>query len=235
MSIRPVKEIDDLVSVENVFCSVTNKEGLVPLIQGMIDVVPKMKIFSTGGTYSYLKNELGARRAPVNLVEVSNYTGMPETKGGLVKSLHHKLFLGYLTENYCVDHWEDLKRESAVPIDLVIVNLYDFKKAVAAASTEDPVSLEMTRGNIDVGGPSALRAAAKNFLRVMVLPKVEDYNEFIGAFEEYGGATDFHMRYFAAKKTFRVLWNYDRAIEDFLDSVPSDKMLEAYQVHNSRI
>jgi phosphoribosylaminoimidazolecarboxamide formyltransferase / IMP cyclohydrolase len=233
MSIRPVEKIDDLVRVKNVFCSVTNKDGLSDLIKGLIRISPEVNIFSTGGTFSHLQKELGETEASRHLTEVSQYTGMPETAGGLVKSLHHKLFLGYLTETHCEAHQTDMEREGAVAIDLVIVNLYDFKKA--AINDGNPVTLELARGNIDVGGPSALRAAAKNWLRVMILPMADDYAGFLKSLEENGGSTAYDMRYRAAIRTFGILSSYDRAICDFFRAIPPEDTMKAYRFQDSQL
>ncbi|MDD4902427.1 MAG: hypothetical protein PHE24_04820 [Patescibacteria group bacterium] len=225
--IRPVEQINDRVMVENVFCSVTNKDKLTALVNGLIEVVPEVNIISTGGTFSHLSTELGSESS-LFLKEISNYTGMKEIAGGLVKSLHHKMFLGYLTETYCQSHAADMEREKAVPIDLLIVNLYDFEKA--AVNDGNPASLELARGNIDVGGPSALRAAAKNWLRVMILPEVGDYDDFLQKLKENKGATTYEMRYKAAIKTFGILSAYDGAINRFFQDISAAETIRAYQV-----
>jgi phosphoribosylaminoimidazolecarboxamide formyltransferase / IMP cyclohydrolase len=230
MGIRCVEQIDDRVSVKNVFCSVTDKGGLADVIKRLIKFSPEIKIFSTGDTFSHLQKELGEAEADSHLVEVSDYTGMPETAGGLVKSLHHKLFLGYLTDTYYIPHLDGLKREEAVPIDLVIVNLYDFKKA--AVDDGNPINLELARSNIDVDGSSALRAAAKNWLRVMTLPTPNDYGWFLDHLEANGGVTTYAMRYPAATKTFRLLSEYDGAIAHFFVRISFKETMRAYKVNN---
>jgi phosphoribosylaminoimidazolecarboxamide formyltransferase / IMP cyclohydrolase len=236
MSIRPVEKIDDLVPIRNVFSSVTNKNKLAFLAKGLIEIIPEINILSTGGTYDYLAKNLSAIEGDLNLTEVSKYTLLPEMEGGLVKSLHHKLFLGYLAETYCPGHQNDLKRENAVPIDLLVVNLYDFNEAVRKAkdSSFNTKSLEIARGNIDVGGPSALRAAAKNYLRVMILPDEDDYEVFLKDLAANKGATTFDMRIRAAEKTFGILSDYDGAIRNFLRSISPSESMKAYKVYNPR-
>lgn len=223
---RPVEKVDDLLSIKTAFISVYDKTGLDTLVMTLVSNFPDIKIISTGGTYSIIKKMLGEDRAAVNLAEVSEYTGQPEAEGGLVKSLHHKLFLGYLTETYCEAHQADLKRENAVPIDLVVINLYPFQKVVAG----DP-KFEDARGNIDVGGPSALRAAAKNFLRVMTLTSPEDYDLFSHELLFLLGKTSLLQRFRAARKTFKMLGEYDTAIAKyFAQAQYVDSVEKCYEI-----
>ncbi len=196
--------------IQRALISVYDKTGLGALVMALILHFPNIKIISTGGTYGIIKKMLGEDKAAINLVEVSEYTGQPEAEGGLVKSLHHKLFLGYLTETYCEAHQADLKRENAVPVDLVVINLYPFQKVVVG----DP-SFEEARGNIDVGGPSALRAAAKNFLRVMTLTDPLDYISFSHDLIFLQSQTSLSQRFIAASKTFKILGEYDTAIAKY--------------------
>jgi len=209
--IRSVKKVKNWVEIKNVFISVSNKEGLDILIPGLIKNCPDVTIYSTGGTYKAIKKLLSPEVSSKQLVEVSDYTGLPETEGGLVKSLHHKLFLGYLTETYSEAHQRDLEREKAVPIDLAVVNLYPFEKVVKQGA-----SVEEARGNIDVGGPSALRAVGKNWHRVMGLADPHWYKWFLILLEENGGKTDLYSRFSSWKLTFKVLSDYDKAISDYL-------------------
>lgn len=193
--------------------SVKKIDNLVPVKNAMISVSDK----------SYLSILVQG------LTEVSQYTGLPETEGGLVKTLHHKLFLGYLTETYCEAHQKDLKREHAVPIDLVVINLYPFKNVVK----KDDITIEEARGNIDVGGPSALRAAAKNWHRVMTLSNPNAYFEFLEKLKENSGCTNLSTRFQAFKETFFILSSYDRAIFNFFDGISPEmtKSMGEYEIH----
>ena len=110
MAIRRVEKIDDLVKIKNVVISVSDKEGLEKFVIDLVEVNPEIKIYSSGGTYAKICSVLG--KDSKNIEEAAKYTLMPETKGGLVKTLHHKLFLGYLTETYCEEHQRDLRREN---------------------------------------------------------------------------------------------------------------------------
>ena len=146
-----VEKIDDLVKIKNVLISVSDKSGLEAFIPGLIEVNPEVLILSTGGTYSKIKEILG-QKADTCLKQVSDYTGQPETQGGLVKTLDFKIYLGLLTETYNDAHKADLKRTAALAIDMVVVNLYPFSETIARKG----VTLEEARGNIDIGGPAMI-------------------------------------------------------------------------------
>jgi len=226
MSIRPVEKIDNLVPVKHVMISVSDKSYLSILVQGLLNNCPDVIIYSSGGTFKEIKEIIGEKQANLHLMEVSEYTRLPETEGGLVKTLHHKLFLGYLTETYCEAHQKDLERENAVPIDLVVINLYPFKEVVK----KDGATIEDARGNIDVGGPSALRAAAKNWHRVMTLTNPNDYFDFLQMLQN--GCTCLYSRYQAFKKTFLALSSYDFAIYDYFEDIKPEIIKETYEINN---
>lgn len=114
MSINTVKKIDNLVKVNTVLISVSDKTGLEAFVPSMVSINPEIRILSTGGTFNRIKEILGSE-ADANLMQVSEYTGQPETQGGLVKTLDFKIYLGLLTETYNADHREDLKRTGAFP------------------------------------------------------------------------------------------------------------------------
>ena len=134
MSLNIVSEIDNRIKIRNVLMSVSDKTGLETFVPALVKACPGVKIYSTGGTYVKVKEILGAA-ADQTLVAVSDYTGQPEMQGGLVKTLDFKIYLGLLSEKYNDAHQADLKRLSANPIDMVVVNLYPFKQTVAEART----------------------------------------------------------------------------------------------------
>tara|TARA_Y100000310_G_C20661208_1_gene804892 strand:- start:769 stop:1491 length:723 start_codon:yes stop_codon:yes gene_type:complete len=236
MSIRRVEKIDDIVQVRHVFMSVADKTNLETLVPSLIDNCPEVVIYSTGGTYKKIAGILDDMVEDENtnhnpnlknhVLEVSEYTGLPETEGGLVKSLHHKLFLGYLTEAYSEAHQRDLEREDAVPIDLTIQNMYPFEDVVA----KEGIDIEEARGNIDVGGPSALRAASKNWHRVAVVTDPNDYKRLIEELETNNGCTTLRTRFELHKKAFRFLANYNKAIADFVEEVPFKEAIKTYEI-----
>ncbi len=229
MSIRSVTKIRDLVPVKHAFISVFDKSQLGQLVEQLFSICPGLKIFSSGGTYSYLNKELDLNTSKNRLFEAAEYTGMPETDGGLVKTLHHKFFLGYLTETFSEAHQADLKRENAVPIDLAVVDLYPFEKVISSPD----VTAETARGNIDVGGPSALRAAAKNFHRVMTVADYspEAYDSLIGQINAHQGHTTLSQRFRGFLKTFKTLAAYDAKIaEYFNENVEYNDLTKLYEI-----
>ncbi|MGM0417323.1 MAG: hypothetical protein ACQEQS_01235, partial [Thermodesulfobacteriota bacterium] len=156
-----VNKTDDLVKISTVLVSVSDKSGLESFISELVRINPEIKILSTGGTFNKIK-EILKDQADDILKPVSEYTGQPETQGGLVKTLDFKIYLGILTETYNDAHKKDLERTDALPIDMVVVNLYPFKETVSKKETTP----EKARSEIDIGGPSMIRASAKNYLRV---------------------------------------------------------------------
>ncbi len=213
MGINLVEKIDDFVKVKHLLVSVSDKSGLEGFIPQLIEINPEIKIFSTGGTYGRIKDILG-KKADTCLIQVSDYTGQPETQGGLVKTLDFKIYLGLLTETYNDSHQSDMKRTHAVPIDMAVVNLYPFKETVSKSG----VSIEQARGNIDIGGPCMIRAAAKNFLRVAPVVDPSDYAMILSEMKKNKGATSLELRFRLAQKAFSHTADYDRAIADFLAS-----------------
>jgi len=224
MSINIVERIDDQVKVSNALVSVSDKSGLDAFIPELIAVNPGIRILSTGGTYAHIQKLLG-NSASKNLIQVSEYTGQPETQGGLVKTLDFKIYLGLLTETYNPSHAADMQRTGAVAIDMVVVNLYPFEKTVA-----DPeVTVEQARGNIDIGGPCMIRAAAKNFHRVASVVDPSDYREIIAEMKAAHGATSLELRFRLARKAFAHTARYDQAIAGFLASRPINAVRSCYR------
>ncbi len=211
MSINVVEKIDADVTVKHVLVSVSDKNGLDAFVPQLLDINPEIKFFSTGGTYNRLKEILG-EKAGICLTQVSDYTGQPETQGGLVKTLDFKIYLGLLTETYNDSHQSDLKRTDSVPIDMVVVNLYPFKETIVRAG----VTVEQARGNIDIGGPCMIRAAAKNFIRVASVVDPVDYGRIVSELKATGGKLTLDLRYQLAGKAFEHTAVYDRTIADYL-------------------
>ena len=211
MSINTVERIDDQVPVRHVLISVSDKTGLETFIPALREACPGLRIFSTGGTYGRIQSILGGDAAD-HLTQVSDYTGQPETQGGLVKTLDFKIYLGLLTETYNEAHQGDLKRTAAVPIDMVVVNLYPFQQTVAQTG----VTVEDARGQIDIGGPCMIRAAAKNFIRVAPVVDPGDYERIAGDLGRNAGRTSLALRFALAQKAFGHTAAYDRAIADYL-------------------
>ncbi len=207
-----VYEVDDLVPIRRVLVSVWDKTGLEVLVPGLAEVNPEVRFYSTGGTYRALEQILGKERAARHLVQVSDYTGQPETQGGLVKTLDFKIYLGLLTERYNPAHQADLARAGALPLDMVVVNLYPFEAVVDRGT----VTVEEARAHIDIGGPAMLRAAAKNFLRVAALCDPADYGQVLSFLKANQGKLGLIQRFELARKAFALTACYDAAISAFL-------------------
>ncbi len=206
-----VEQVDGRVKVQRVLASVSDKSGLDVLVPGLLEVNPEVVIYSTGGTYAAIGEILGDR-AGKHLVQVSDYTGQPETQGGLVKTLDFKIYLGLLTETYNESHRADLERTEGVPLDMVIVNLYPFKETVARPD----VTPEAARANIDIGGPCMVRASAKNYLRVASVTDPSDYSMILDALKSGNGAMALQTRFDLACKAFAHTAAYDAAIAEYM-------------------
>ena len=224
MSMNVVEKIDDFVMVKHVLASVFDKTGLEEFMPELLKINPEIKIFSTGGTYSKLKEILG-EEAESCLTQVSDYTGQPETQGGLVKTLDFKIYLGLLTETYNDAHNEDIKRTGSVHIDMVIGNLYPFQDTIS----QPDVTVEMARGNIDIGGPCMIRASAKNYIRVASVVDPSDYKAIISEMKANNGSISLDLRYRLAQKAFKYTAVYDRTIADFLGSAALEDVKNCYQ------
>ena len=223
MSINIVEKIDGLVKIQHALVSVSDKSGLNTFIPELINLNPEIRLFSTGGTFNAIQEILGESAAQ-HLTQVSDYTGQPETQGGLVKTLDFKIYLGLLTETYNDAHQADLKRTNSVPIDMVVVNLYPFKETIA----QPDVTVEKARGNIDIGGPCMIRASAKNFIRVASVVDPADYKTILSELKDNNGAVSLDLRFRLAQKAFQHTATYDRTIGEFLMSKASDDVSSCY-------
>ncbi len=225
MAVNIVEQTDDPVKIHHALLSVSDKSGLEDLVPGLIEVNPEIRFFSTGGTFARIAEILGAA-ADGHLVRVSDYTGQPETQGGLVKTLDFKIYLGLLTERYNQAHRQDLARTGALPIDLVVVNLYPFAETVAA----EDVTVEKARANIDIGGPCMIRAAAKNYLRVASVVDPGDYAGLLEKLRASGGQLDLATRFGLARKAFAHTAAYDSNIARYLGDASDEAMAGCYKL-----
>jgi len=223
MAKNVVENIDDLVKINTMLVSVSDKSGLETLIPGMTALNPELVILSTGGTYGRIKEILGDR-ASHHLRQVSDYTGQPETQGGLVKTLDFKIYLGLLTETYNAAHQQDLERTGAIPIDMVVVNLYPFSETIARIGA----TLENARGNIDIGGPTMIRAAAKNFIRVAPVVDPFAYADILEKLRANQGTMALKDRFELASQAFAHTAAYDRAIADYLADCAGSELQSSY-------
>jgi phosphoribosylaminoimidazolecarboxamide formyltransferase/IMP cyclohydrolase len=184
--------------------SVSDKSGLIELAKGLIKL--DTEIFSTGGT----KKVLSEAGLPVK--SISEITGFPEILDGRVKTLHPMVHGGILARRDKPEHIAELKENNIQPIDIVVVNLYPFVQTVSGANVNLVTALE----NIDIGGPTMIRAAAKNFLNVIVTVDPDDYTSIL---EKIGkGNLTLKTRRQLAQKAFQHVAIYDTAISQYLRS-----------------
>jgi phosphoribosylaminoimidazolecarboxamide formyltransferase/IMP cyclohydrolase len=224
MTINVVERIDEKVPVRHVLVSVSDKRGLDVFVPELLRLNPDLRIFSTGGTFSALEKILGGNAGRA-LIQVSDYTGQPETQGGLVKTLDFKIYLGLLTETYNEAHRADLRRTQSLPIDMVVVNLYPFRETISRAG----VTVEQARGNIDIGGPCMIRASAKNFIRVAAVVDPADYPAILAELKANDGSMPLALRFRLAQKAFAHSAEYDRAIAEYLGRQPAADVGACYQ------
>ena len=224
MAVNIVREIDDWVKVHRVLVSVSDRSGLDLLVPALIEISPEIHFYSTGGTYHAIARILGPEKTAAYLTQVSDYTGQPETQGGLVKTLDFKIYLGLLSETYNPSHQADLSRTGAVPLDMVVVNLYPFEATIARPG----VSVEEARAHIDIGGPSMIRATAKNYLRVAAVVDPADYAGLVELLRAHGGQLNLARRFKLACKAFVHTARYDAAIAAFLSRQDPAAVATAY-------
>lgn len=183
--------------------SVSDKTGIVEFVEGLVNL--GFEIISTGGTKRALE------QAGLKPIGISDVTGFPEIMDGRVKTLHPKVHGGLLAVRSNPDHMNQLEELGIETIDLVCVNLYPFKQTVQ----KEGVSHEEIIENIDIGGPSMLRSASKNYQSVTVVTDPSDYEKVLSEFKEYGDTT-LETREALAAKVFRTTAQYDAMIADYL-------------------
>jgi phosphoribosylaminoimidazolecarboxamide formyltransferase/IMP cyclohydrolase len=190
-----------MAAIVRALVSVSDKQGLAVFCKKLSEA--KVEILSTGGTAKSL------REARIAVTDVSDYTGSPEIMDGRVKTLHPRVHGGILMRDLPGDR-EQLAKIGGKPIDLVVCNLYPFKATVARGAPREEV-IE----NIDIGGPSMIRSAAKNHARVTIVVDPADYERVAAAIKS---GTDSDLRARLAAKAFAHTRDYDTAIAAYLES-----------------
>ena len=185
--------------------SVSDKTGIVPFVRTLVDA-HGYQILSTGGTARLLESE------GISTTEVSEYTGFPEMMEGRVKTLHPKVHGGLLARRDKEAHMQSAAEHGIKMIDLVVVNLYPFESTVAQPDTTYELAIE----NIDIGGPSMLRSAAKNHASVSVIVDASDYATFLRTLSEGDADALARLRKHLALKVFQRTATYDSAIAQYL-------------------
>ena len=196
-----------MARISRVLLSVTDKTGIVDFARALSSL--GAELISTGGTARLIRD------SGIAVKDVSEVTGFPEMLDGRVKTLHPKIAGGLLAMRSNPEHMRAIEQHAIAPIDMVVVNLYRFGDVAARA--EAP--LEELIENIDIGGPTMLRAAAKNYQDVAVVVSPEDYAPILAELRAGDGALSLDTKWRLAKKVFRTTADYDAAISQRLDRV----------------
>ena len=192
--------------IKRALISVSNKQNLKPLLQSLKK--NKIEIISSGGTFKEIK------KLKFDCTEVSKFTNSPEILEGRVKTLHPKIHAGILNKRKNKDHQNDLKINNFENIDLVIVNFYPFEKTLNSTNDHKKI-IE----NIDVGGPTMVRSAAKNYNDVTVITSPSQYDELIDQLEKNNGSTTVEFRQKMSQVAFSETAYYDAVISDYFNKL----------------
>ena len=196
--------------IERALISTYDKTDLIDIANALVQ--HKVEILSTGGTAKHL------RETGIEIIDVSEYTGFPEMLDGRVKTLHPKVHGGLLAQWDNAEHAAQAEENGIKPIDMVICNLYPFEETVA----KPDVTLEDAIENIDIGGPTMIRAAAKNYQQVAVLTDSNQYAQIISDLDINDGCLSDELRFELAKTAFLHTAHYDRAISTYLANLDNN-------------
>ena len=192
--------------IKRALISVFDKKNLKNLLKSLKK--HKIEIISSGGTYKEIK------KFKYNCTEVSDFTGSPEILDGRVKTLHPKIHAGILNKRKKKSHLKDLKSHNFENIDLIIVNFYPFENTIKKTRNHKKI-IE----NIDVGGPTMVRSAAKNYNDVTVITSSEQYDELIKELDKYKGSTSFNFREKLSRIAFTETAYYDSVISNYFNKI----------------
>ncbi|CAK7064121.1 MAG: Bifunctional purine biosynthesis protein PurH [Desulfovibrio sp.] len=195
----------EFLPIKRALLSVTDKTNLAPFAKFLVD--GGATLVSTGGTFKALQD------AGLPVTQVSDVTGFPEIMNGRVKTLHPKIHGGILADKDNPAHLAQLAEHGIETFDLICVNLYNFAEAAKKG-----LDLRAAIEEIDIGGPCMLRAAAKNFHSMLVVPHVKYYDEIIKALRENGGKAPLALRQKMAAATFAATSAYDGMIAEYLNN-----------------
>ena len=208
--------------IKKALISVSDKKNL----KGLLKILSKYKIdlISSGGTYKEIK------KLKFKCLEVSEYTCFPEILGGRVKTLHPKIYAGILSKRNNKSHNRDLRNNNFEEIDLAIVNFYPFEKTLAQTNNHSKI-IE----NIDVGGPTMARAAAKNYNDVTVITSLDQYNELINEIEKNKGSTSIEFREKMSLEAFSETAYYDAVISNYFNRIKNNNFPKKKIVYGNLI
>lgn len=210
----------DSKKIKSALISVFDKAGLEPIIRELAK--NQVTIYSTGGTQAFIE-DLG-----VNVVPVEDLTSYPSILGGRVKTLHPKVFGGILNRRDLADDQQQIAEYEIPEIDLVIVDLYPFEKTVASGADHAAIIEK-----IDIGGISLIRAAAKNYKDVVIIPSVDQYSEFVEILEKQNGEITLEQRKSFARDAFNVSSHYDTHIFRYFNQ--GEKELFKQSIQDSQV
>ena len=202
---------EDKVKIKRALISVSDKSGLIEFAKEL--AAHGVELISTGGTAKAIKD------AGIPVKDISEVTGFPEMLDGRVKTLHPVVHGGLLSLRDNKEHMETIAKHKIQPIDLVCVNLYPFEATIAKPNVELHEAIE----NIDIGGPSMIRSASKNYRSVTVVTSASRYADVIKEMKEFDGATTFKLRQELAIEAFGNTARYDGMIHEYLHKRLSDK------------
>ena len=210
------------MKIKTALISVSDKRNLKPLLNVLKK--NKVKIISSGGTYKEIK------KLKFSCIEVSNFTNSPEILEGRVKTLHPKIHAGILNKRDSKSHLKDLRVNNFENIDLVIVNFYPFEKTLKNTNNHSKI-IE----NIDVGGPTMVRSAAKNYKDVTVITSSEQYAELIDELNKFKGSTSLEFREKLSRIAFTETAYYDSVISDYFNKITNTNFPKKRVLHGNLI
>ena len=210
------------MKIKTALISVSDKRNLKPLLNVLKK--NKVKIISSGGTYKEIK------KLKFSCIEVSNFTNSPEILEGRVKTLHPKIHAGILNKRDSKLHLKDLRVNNFENIDLVIVNFYPFENTLKNTNNHSKI-IE----NIDVGGPTMVRSAAKNYKDVTVITSSEQYDELIDELNKFKGSTSLEFREKLSRIAFTETAYYDSVISDYFNKITNTNFPKKRVLHGNLI
>ena len=202
-----------MIKVKKALLSVSDKKGIVGFARGLRDF--DIEIISTGGTFELLKNE------GIDVKKISEVTGFPEILEGRVKTLHPIIFGGILAKRDSHSHQQDMIKAEISTIDMAVVNFYPFERLIK----EKNLKLEDSLEHIDIGGPSILRAAAKNYINVIAVSSPENYSEILDELKKNNGKISINTSLKLARNVFSMTSEYDGIISNFFTGKQEDEKI----------